>query len=292
MRQFFLNASLLTFSLKTFSLKTFALLTFALLSAPHVVASDLASQLGVPVPVSDGETYRFEVFSASGYGDERGRQIVDVLEGYSVNFALMVDTQAGNPVIGLQPYFELEGTSSLQPLDEAAPFSSTDESGILEFSVKSGEKGLDRVTLSYGDNTATVFLNIISISVLNYASVPPLEGGLDWSDLTQAKVRFTDDAVQVSFPAMIEQQAGDMVKVSGFMMPLEAGLGQQHFLLTPSPAHCFFHIPGGPAGVIEIFSEQAIETSWDPIQLEGQLALLENSDSGLIYQLLQAEVVD
>jgi|TARA_B110000238_G_scaffold168339_1_gene184776 hypothetical protein len=297
MRHFIFNTSLLTFSLQRFSLQRFslkisALLTFALLSAPHVVASDVASQLGVPVPVNDHESYRFEVLSASGYGDEQGRQIVDVLEGYSVNLALMVDTQAGNPVIGLQPYFELEGTSLLQPLGEGASLSSTDESGILEFSVKAGEKGLDRMTLSYGENTATVFLNIISISVLNYASVPPLEGGLNWSDLTQAEVRFTDEAVQVSFPAMIEQQAGDTVKVSGFMMPLEAGLGQHHFLLTPSPSHCFFHIPGGPAGVIEIFSAQAIETSWDPIQLEGRLALLENSDSGVIYQLLQAEVVD
>jgi hypothetical protein len=119
-----------------------------------------------------------------------------------------------------------------------------------------------------------------------------LAGGLTWSDLTQAKVRFIDEAVQVSFPDMIEQQAGETVNVSGFMMPLEAGLGQHHFLLTPSPSHCFFHIPGGPAGVIEIFSEQAIETSWDPIQLKGRLELLKNSDTGVIYRLQQAEVVD
>jgi hypothetical protein len=268
------------------------LLIIGLLSATHIRASDAESQLGLPVPVSDNETYQFEVLSASGYTDERGRHIVDVLEGYNVNLALTVDTEDGNPVIGLQPHFELEGTSLLLPLGEAASLKSTDESGILEFSVKAGEKGLDRITLSYGENAATLFVNVISINILNYASVPPLAGGLTWSDLTQAEVRFIDEAVQVSFPDMIEQQAGETVNVSGFMMPLEAGLGQHHFLLTPSPSHCFFHIPGGPAGVIEIFSEQAIETSWAPIQLKGRLELLKNSDTGVIYRLQQAEVVD
>ena len=75
-------------------------------------------------------------------------------------------------------------------------------------------------------------------------------------------------------------------------MPLDPGLKQTHFLLTSSPPDSFFHIPGGPAGVIEVFSEDGIDATWDPVIIEGEFELVKASTTGVIYQLKQADVVD
>lgn len=253
---------------------------------------DASNQLDVPVPADNAATYRFEIFADSGYTDERGRNVIDVLEGYQVNLALSVDTTEGQPVIGLQPQFDLNGTSRLIPPGESTALTSTDESGILEFGITAGKKGLDRLRVSFGSNEATVFFNIISLSINDFPSLPTLEAGLNWSELMKADIRFVDNALEVSFPDAIQQQAGETVQVSGFVLPLEPDLRQRHFLLTSSPPHCFFHIPGGPAGVIEVFSDNGIEASWDPVQLQGKLELVQDSSTGIIYQLREAEVVD
>ena len=103
---------------------------------------------------------------------------------------------------------------------------------------------------------------------------------------------FVDGAVEVTYPDMISSQDGETVMVSGFMMPLDPDLEQKHFLLTSSPPHCFFHIPGGPAGVIEVFTDDGIEASWDPVKLEGKLELVKEPTTGIIYKLQDAVVIE
>ncbi len=98
--------------------------------------------------------------------------------------------------------------------------------------------------------------------------------------------------MQVIFPPHIAQQAGKQVKLTGYMLPLDADIKQQHFLLTSAPPSCYFHIPGGAAGVVEIFSETSVEASWVAIQLEGRLKLIETSESGIIYQLENATLIE
>ena len=137
-----------------------------------------------------------------------------------------------------------------------------------------------------------VYFNIISLAINDFPKPQTLEAGLNWSSLMQAKLEFVDGEVEVVFPEEIKHQNGETVKVSGFIMPLDPDLKQRHFLLTSSPPHCFFHIPGGAAGVIEVFSEDGVESSWDPVMLEGKLELVEVSTTGIIYQLKDAEVVE
>ncbi len=254
--------------------------------------ADSSNDLDRPVSANNSETYRFNILSDSGYTDERGRRVIDVIEGYQVNLALSVDTTDGQPVIGLEPKFDLDGSSILIPPGTSSPLTSTDESGILEFGVTAGKKGMDKLTVAYGGNEATVYFNIISIAINDFPSVPTLEVGLNWSELMQADIRFVDGELEISFPETIQQQAGESVLVSGFILPLEPDLKQRHFLLTSSPPHCFFHIPGGPAGVIEVFADNGIEASWTPVRLQGKLELVDNSSTGIIYQLHDAEVVD
>ncbi len=258
-----------------------------------VAESDLlGDQLGVPVPPDLKATYSFEILSEFDYTDERGRSVIDVIEGSDVNLALSVDTLEGRPVIGLEPDFKLKGSSELVPPGKSTPLESTDESGMLEFGVTAGKKGLDQLTVSFGRNTATVYFNIISLAINDFPSAPVLENGLKWSELMEADIEFQDGEVTVKYSESILNQAGEDVRISGFIMPLEAGIKQRRFLLTSSPPHCFFHIPGGPAGVVEVFSEEGIETSFAPVQIEGRLELVGGFGNGIIYQIRDAEATE
>ena len=62
--------------------------------------------------------------------------------------------------------------------------------------------------------------------------------------------------------------------------------------MTSSPPHCFFDIPGGPAGVVEVFADQGVEASWEPVLLQGTLALISDGSAGVIYQLKQAVLIE
>ncbi|MBO6555326.1 MAG: DUF3299 domain-containing protein [Pseudomonadales bacterium] len=266
-------------------------ITIVVLMTSSIVFSQ-PDDLDIPVSANNQDTYRFEILSDSGYTDERGRSIIDVIEGYQVNLALSVDNEEGRPVIGLQPDFNLEGTSAVIPPGQSTALSSTDESGIVEFSVTAGLQGMDKLTVSFGENEATVYFNVISLAINDFPTAQTLESGLNWSELMQTKLDFVDGNVEITFPEIVKQQNGEVVRVSGFMMPLDPDSIQRHFLLTSSPPHCFFHIPGGPAGVIEVFSEEGVEASWAPVILEGEFELIDAATTGVIYQMKQARVVD
>ena len=246
----------------------------------------------IPVAADNAEKYAFDILSEAGYTDQVGREVIDVIEGYQVNLALTVDTLKGQPVIGLTPEFDLMGTSELIPPGTSTPLTSTDESGVLEFGITAGKQGLDKLTVSYGSNEATIYFNIISLAINDFPSAPTLLGGLNWSQLMQTELKLEDGEVKVDFPEMLLEQNGEVVRVSGFMMPMDSSLKQKHFLLTSSPPHCFFHIPGGPAGVIEVFSDDGIESSWGPVVVEGTFELVMAPQMGVIYKLQQAQVVE
>ena len=105
-----------------------------------------------------------------------------------------------------------------------------------------------------------------------------------------ARIRYRDDSVSVEFPEAVQVKSGEQVKLSGFMMPLEPDLKQRRFLLTSNPPSCFFHIPGGPAGAVEVLASEGIEATWDPIVLEGRFEMLGTDEFGVIYRLHDAEL--
>jgi hypothetical protein len=48
-------------------------------------------------------------------------------------------------------------------------------------------------------------------------------------------------------------------RVQGFMMPLDPGEKQKHFLLTSVPLTCSFCTPGGPESMVEVFTKTPIK---------------------------------
>ena len=83
----------------------------------------------------------------------------------------------------------------------------------------------------------------------------------------------------------IKQYNGKVVTLMGYMFPLEQSEKQKNFLLGPYPLSCPFHYHVGPSQVIEINSDQAIDFSFDPVTVKGELKVKFNKETGIFYYL-------
>lgn len=247
----------------------------------------------MPVSAAEATDVRIEVMAEAGYVDEQGRYVVDLLERDYAQLALLLETGAGRPVQGAAPTFSIEGTSRLLKPGEVSQQAATDETGVVEFGLIGGDMSLgrDRVSIVFGTASAEILVNVISLRAAGFAMPPAVEDGLPWEDLMRARVQYRDMKLFADFPPEVADLAGQTVKVWGFMMPLEADLEQSWFLLASNPPSCFFHVPGGPAGTVEVFAREGIEMSWDAVVLEGRFEPLQASETGVVYRLHDARVV-
>lgn len=244
-----------------------------------------------PIAAADATDVKIAPVAEIGYFDEQGRYVIDLMEQDYTYIAVRVETADGRPVEDAEPVFSIEGTSRLLEPQEVSMPATTNQYGIVEFAVVGGEMGLDRIAIEYGEASTEVLVNVISLRATTYSMPVVGEGHLSWDDLMQAQVRYEDMMLFADFPEEITERSGETVKVAGFMMPLETGMKQHWFLLTAHPPSCFFHVPGGPSGVVEVFAEEGIEVAWDPIVLEGRFETLEKSDGG-VYRLHDARIVE
>jgi hypothetical protein len=81
------------------------------------------------------------------------------------------------------------------------------------------------------------------------------------------------------------------VKVQGFMMPLEPGATQKHFLLSAVPTTCAFCVPAGPEGLIEVRARTPVKYGIEAVVLEGRLSVLDNDPYGMFYRIAEASAV-
>ena len=239
-----------------------------------------------PIPASEVKEVKLDGIVEFGYQDADGRYVVDILEQNKAYLGVKITTPEGRPVVGAMPNIEIEGTSRLELSDFVSA-----EDGVMNFGLITGQMGLDTVTASIGDAKVEFAVNIISLRAAGFPQPQEVEGGIPWSDLMSAKLDYSEAGLTATFPQSIQAMAGETVKISGFMMPLQPDLKQTHFLLTSNPPSCFFHIPGGPAGSVEVVAAEGIEVSWDPVVLEGTFEPQESSNIGVVYRLVDAKVV-
>ncbi len=55
------------------------------------------------------------------------------------------------------------------------------------------------------------------------------------------------------------------VRVQGYILPLDLGDQQRHFLLSAVPPHCPFCLPAGPGAIMEVKAKDRIDYSPDPV---------------------------
>jgi hypothetical protein len=127
------------------------------------------------------------------------------------------------------------------------------------------------------------------------SAVKPLEekeGVVSWKQLSLVTTKMVNNRVVPTFPAPVRALDTKTVKVQGFMMPLEPGDKQKHFLLSAVPTSCSFCVPAGPEGLIEVRSKVAVKYTLEPVVIEGKMAVLGNDPYGMFYRVTDASPVN
>lgn len=115
-------------------------------------------------------------------------------------------------------------------------------------------------------------------------------GGVAWSVLESTKeiTRTGKDGYVYSkpvFPPQVQALRGKTVKVSGYMMPLQNGKTQTHFVLLAYPPDCPFHLNPAPMQFIEVKTSKPIAFDYGVKTVEGTLQLMGEDEGGVFYRI-------
>lgn len=111
---------------------------------------------------------------------------------------------------------------------------------------------------------------------------------LPWSMLTEVKTKAEKNKLLPVFTAPIQALNQKTQRIQGFMMPLEPGDKQKHFLLSSVPLTCGFCVPGGPESMVEVKTRTPVKYSMDIVVVEGKFNVLNDDPYGLYYRITDA----
>jgi uncharacterized protein len=111
---------------------------------------------------------------------------------------------------------------------------------------------------------------------------------VSWKLFAQVELVKQKDRYVPQFAKDVAALDQKQVKVQGFMMPLEVGDKQSHFVLTAMPQTCAFCLPGGPESMVEVKSKTPVKYTFEPVVLTGKLAILKDDPTGVFYRLVDA----
>jgi hypothetical protein len=120
------------------------------------------------------------------------------------------------------------------------------------------------------------------------APLPQRADVLPWSMLSDVKTKSVKNRLLPVFPAPVVALNEKTQRIQGFMMPLEPGEKQKHFLLSSVPMTCSFCTPGGPESMVEVKSKTPVKYSLEPVVVEGKFAVLRDDPYGLYYRMSEA----
>lgn len=118
--------------------------------------------------------------------------------------------------------------------------------------------------------------------------LPDARGAVPWSLLSSTTIRKIDGRLGPDFPAPLRAFDGRTVKLQGYILPIQAGQSQRHFLLSAWSPSCPFCQTAGPEAVVEVKMRTGVKYAIDPVVVEGRFALLDNDASGMFYRLVDA----
>jgi len=119
-------------------------------------------------------------------------------------------------------------------------------------------------------------------------TLPDRKDIVSWKLLAQVELVKVKDRYQPQFSAGIAALDAKEVKVQGFMMPLEMGDKQSHFILSAMPQDCAFCMPGGPESLVEVKTRKPLAYGVEAVVLSGKLAVLKDDPTGVFYRLTDA----
>ena len=122
-----------------------------------------------------------------------------------------------------------------------------------------------------------------------FKPLPDRKDVVSWKLLAQVELVKMKDKYVAQFSSDVAALDKKEVKVQGFMMPLEMGDKQTHFILSAMPVSCAFCMPGGPEQLVEVRSTKPVKYTFDPVVLSGKLAVLKDDPTGVYYRLTDAQ---
>jgi uncharacterized protein len=131
-----------------------------------------------------------------------------------------------------------------------------------------------------------------SASDYSTSVLPELQGVVSWKTLAQVEPVKQGATMGLQFSKAILALDKKVVQVQGFMMPLDMGDKQRHFLVSAVPPSCPFCMPAGPEAIVEVLSKKPIAYGYEPVIVSGRLALLQGDPAGMLYRMTDAEMVE
>jgi hypothetical protein len=135
---------------------------------------------------------------------------------------------------------------------------------------------------------AWLFLLALAGAAPALAQAPAKQGLLSWEALGQAGIVKKGDRYVPEYPKEVAALDTKVVRLQGFMMPLEVGATQKRFLLSAQPTDCAYCVPSGPEGLVEVQARAPVKYGPDPIYVTGKFVLARDDASGLFYRLVDA----
>ena len=121
-----------------------------------------------------------------------------------------------------------------------------------------------------------------------FAPLKPRTDVVAWSVLTDVKTRIQNRRIVPVYPAAVTALDQKTIRLQGFMMPLEPGENQRHFLLASVPLTCSFCTPGGPESMVEVRTVKPVKYSQAAVVVEGKFHVLQADPYGLYYRFTGA----
>jgi hypothetical protein len=111
---------------------------------------------------------------------------------------------------------------------------------------------------------------------------------VSWKLLAEVELVKQKDRYVPQFSQGVAALDQKEVKLQGFMMPLEMGDKQTHFVLAALPVTCAFCLPGGPEALVEVKTKQPVKYTFDPIVVRGRMSVLKDDPTGVFYRITDA----
>jgi hypothetical protein len=121
-----------------------------------------------------------------------------------------------------------------------------------------------------------------------FKPLPERSDVLSWKVLSQVELVKQKDRYVPQFAKDVAALDQKQVKMQGFIMPLQMGDKQSHFVLTAMPQTCGFCMPGGPESMVEVKSKTPVKYTFEPVVLTGKLSILKEDPTGVFYRLTDA----
>ncbi len=125
-----------------------------------------------------------------------------------------------------------------------------------------------------------------------FAPLPRRDDVVAWSTLTDVATRVEKKRIVPVYPAPVAALNQKTLRLQGFMMPLEPGENQRHFLLASVPLTCGFCTPGGPESMVEVRTRTPVKYKLEAVVVEGTFHVLQNDPYGLYYRITGAVGVE